>query len=426
MKETPVIFRKQQKKTTASQVRDGGSSFFKQVVQPKLTINQPNDIYEQEADAVADKVMRMTDTTQTNFFKPVVPYISRKCDHCEEEENKIQYREMNGEESTTGSTLENYAGNLISSGRPLPDEVRNFYEPLFGYDFSNVKVHTDTVATKSAQSINALAYTSGNNIVFNHGQYSPDTDSGKKLLGHELTHVVQQGGIQRKVQRACFDEERPNRNISACAEGSVDIGRQAQGQSNTRDSRANTIIAAAQSATVSLQDRAMQVVNDIICAYMPSQAAKVRKILYYAAETGLHTQSVGSGATAQGDICVGDYFVNNTTNAGISRRVLQVAHELEHIDQYRSGMTGGGRSDEREFLAFYDEALADEFIGTGRMADATRRGVIDAAIGYYYCLSTTLQTQYAGRLQSLLTKRQTVNGTAGNAATSPPTACRRQ
>ncbi|WP_315817953.1 hypothetical protein [Paraflavitalea speifideaquila] len=65
------------------------------VFQPKLTINQPNDIYEQEADAVADKVMRMTDkdTVQTKFFKPAVLFVQRKCTHCEAEENKLQRKE---------------------------------------------------------------------------------------------------------------------------------------------------------------------------------------------------------------------------------------------------------------------------------------------------------------------------------------------
>src|SRR5690606_20271324 len=78
-----------------------------------------------------------------------------------------------------------------------------FMENRFGYDFSHVKIHDDTVAAKSAQSINALAYTSGNNIVFNHGQYSPETNSGRKLLAHELTHVVQQGnGSQDQLQRS--------------------------------------------------------------------------------------------------------------------------------------------------------------------------------------------------------------------------------
>ncbi|MBK8553598.1 MAG: DUF4157 domain-containing protein [Ignavibacteria bacterium] len=89
---------------------------------------------------------------------------------------------------------------MNSGGTVLPKQVRSFFEPRFGYDFSNVRIHKDSVAAKSAQSINALAYTSGNNIVFNQNQYSPGTDRGKRLLAHELTHVVQQvSTIQSKI-----------------------------------------------------------------------------------------------------------------------------------------------------------------------------------------------------------------------------------
>ncbi len=177
--------------------------------QPKLTINNPNDKFESEANTVADKVMQMeTPSLQkksdnNSFFKPnpisITP-VQRKCAHCEDDK-EMQRKEIDGEEATADSNLENYVGGLSSGGQPLSNEARNFYEPRFGYDFSNVKVHTDTVAAKSAQSINALAYTSGNNIVFNNAQYSPNTDSGKRLLGHELTHVVQQGsGVAAKIQ----------------------------------------------------------------------------------------------------------------------------------------------------------------------------------------------------------------------------------
>jgi len=109
---------------------------------------------------------------------------------------------MKSNETNADHILENYIGNLNGRGESLKNEVRNFYEPRFGYDCSNVKVHTDSVAAKSAQSINAMAYTSGNNIVFNSGQYSPNTESGKRLLGHELTHVIQQSysGAAGKVQ----------------------------------------------------------------------------------------------------------------------------------------------------------------------------------------------------------------------------------
>lgn len=82
---------------------------------------------------------------------------------------------------------------IHSNGKPMDDQTRSNMESGFGYDFSKVRIHNDTVAAKSAQSINALAYTSGNNIVFNNGQYSPGTTGGKKLLAHELTHTIQQG-----------------------------------------------------------------------------------------------------------------------------------------------------------------------------------------------------------------------------------------
>jgi hypothetical protein len=190
--------------TTAGKKRD---MFF---LQARLSINPSNDIYEQEADAMADKAMRMTDSDigQTRFFKPVVLPIQRKCSFCEEEEQKISRKEIDDRETAGYSGLDKYVESLTNSGQSLSSEERNFYEPRLGYDFANVKVHTDTVAAKSAQSINALAFTTGNHIVFNAGQYSPGTDSGKKLLGHELTHVIQQGsaGVSGSVQKKVIDD----------------------------------------------------------------------------------------------------------------------------------------------------------------------------------------------------------------------------
>jgi hypothetical protein len=176
--------------------------FFNPIIQPKLIINQPNDYYEREADTMADKVMRMEQPDLQLKQLPITG-IQRKCAHCQEEE-KMQRKEIDGKATTAGNSLESYVGSLSSGGQPLPNEVRNFYEPRFGYDFSNVKIHTDIVATKSAQSINALAYTSGNNIVFNSGQYAPNTTTGKRLLGHELTHVVQQKDNSPQIQRQPF------------------------------------------------------------------------------------------------------------------------------------------------------------------------------------------------------------------------------
>jgi hypothetical protein len=124
--------------------------------------------------------------------------VQRKCAQCDGDKKKLTRKEINSSSPAASDPLYQYIDNLGGSGQALPKEVRNFYEPRFGYDFSKVRIHHDNSAAQSADSINALAYTSGNNIIFNRGQYAPGTASGKKLLGHELTHVVQQGaGIRR-------------------------------------------------------------------------------------------------------------------------------------------------------------------------------------------------------------------------------------
>lgn len=98
----------------------------------------------------------------------------------------------------------------------MSESVRNYFEPRFGYDFSGVRVHTDTKAAESAQGVNALAYTIGRDIVFGKGEYTPNALSGNRLLAHELTHVVQQErmGQPRLIQRQGFGELRLAEAIS--------------------------------------------------------------------------------------------------------------------------------------------------------------------------------------------------------------------
>lgn len=164
-------------------------------IQAKLNINQPGDSYEQEADAVADKVVGANiHTEQQPFFKPAISPVQRKCQECEKED-KMQRKETSpktGRESWVSSQTENYIGSLNGKGKPLDNAALSFFEPRMGYDLSGVQLHTDAAASTSAREINALAYTHGNNIVFGQGQYQPNTTDGKKLLAHELTHVIQQ------------------------------------------------------------------------------------------------------------------------------------------------------------------------------------------------------------------------------------------
>jgi hypothetical protein len=194
--------RNQQKKSPVTGKKTD-AVFFKPLIQPKLAINQPNDIYEQEADAAAEKVMRMPDTkTEHLFFQPKqIPLTSvqRKCSHCGEKE-KIQ---MKGESNAgSGMTAPSVVHNVINSpGQKLDTGTRGFMESRFGYDFGNVQIHNDPSAHQSSSEINALAYTHGNHVVFGAGKYQPNIYSGKQLLAHELTHVVQQskGTTQKNI-----------------------------------------------------------------------------------------------------------------------------------------------------------------------------------------------------------------------------------
>lgn len=122
----------------------------------------------------------------------------------EEEEEPIQAKKTTGNTPDVLPSLENRINSIRGSGSPISESLRAYFEPRFGADFSSVRLHTDSRATEAAQSVNAKAFTLGNNIVFNREYYSPETSSGKKLFAHELTHVVQQGNfrafsIQRQV-----------------------------------------------------------------------------------------------------------------------------------------------------------------------------------------------------------------------------------
>jgi hypothetical protein len=99
-------------------------------------------------------------------------------------------REDGAEESHDPKAVEE---GLRLAGQSLDPETRAFMEPRFGRDLSQVQIHTDAQAAKSAESVNALAYTVGRDVVFGAGQYQPATDSGRRLLAHELAHTIQQG-----------------------------------------------------------------------------------------------------------------------------------------------------------------------------------------------------------------------------------------
>ena len=235
-------------------------------IQRKLKVGPANDKYEQEADQMADRVMRSSE-----------PAVQRKCSDCEVADKQgeipvLQKKEMpfvkagGGDESSVQSSTtslrkhlpiqtklkENTSsrdfksnlksglkvqrkeeddeiqrfttdrgrgppmGNFTSSlnqskgsGSPMDNATNSFMSSRFGADFSNVKIHTDSSAARMSNSINAKAFTHQNHIYFNQGQYQPNTHEGKTLLAHELTHTIQQGAVGSSIQ-AKLKLGRPN------------------------------------------------------------------------------------------------------------------------------------------------------------------------------------------------------------------------
>ncbi len=143
-------------------------------LQAKLKISEPGDIYEQEADRIADQVLAAPVHPSASGTAPRIQRFSRQ---------------SNGQMDAAPASVDQV---LATPGRPLEPALRQDMEQRFGHDFSQVQVHTDPKAAESARSVNALAYTVGNNIVFGANQYAPATYSGRRLLGHELAHTIQQ------------------------------------------------------------------------------------------------------------------------------------------------------------------------------------------------------------------------------------------
>lgn len=170
-----------------------------EAVQTKLTIGEPGDKYEQEADKFAEQLDKLT-------HAPASPQAAQNLQHEEMsvEEKEIQRKPMlqlrAGEGGMTATTgLETAINQARGGGQPLADQVRKPMEQFLGADFSSVKVHTDQKADQLSRAIQARAFTTGQDIFFAKGEYNPGSREGKKLIFHEGTHVAQQNG--EKVQR---------------------------------------------------------------------------------------------------------------------------------------------------------------------------------------------------------------------------------
>jgi hypothetical protein len=169
-------------------------------LQFSLKVNTPGDEYEQEADRVAETIMRMPQpAVQRNTCacgKPLGP--DGMCAECKKKQEQELQRKATGDAGETPAYAEAVSPMvhqvLQQPGRPLDNSTRAFMESRFGQDFGRVRVHTDTQAAELSDSFNAQAFTIGQNIFFGERMYSPGTFSGRRLLAHELVHTQQQSG----------------------------------------------------------------------------------------------------------------------------------------------------------------------------------------------------------------------------------------
>jgi len=232
-------------------------------IQPKLTVRHPDDEYEREADRVADQVMRMPQPTvsvaaqsaslksqsvcaecdnnlqpKPSMTLPRAPIqISRMCPECEmadhrdgglhlqtkidekkeaEEEDAepaIYAKLAAGDPPDVPDSLESALSSNHHDGSPLPEPLRDFFEPRFGADLGAVRLHQNARSAEMAEQLNASAFTVGQDVFFGAGQYAPATDHGQRLIAHEVMHTLQQSGVQQakpsSASSAVVNEEPP-------------------------------------------------------------------------------------------------------------------------------------------------------------------------------------------------------------------------
>jgi hypothetical protein len=158
-------------------------------VQPKLRIGPVDDPLEHEADRMADAVLAGTPLPASSARSGLV---QRSCAACEEQET-VRRAPLGGD-GGRGAFGDGVPAALSRGGVPMPADLRAYFEPRFGRDFSAVRLHADGAAGEAAHAIDARAFTLGRDIAFAPGEYAPSDSEGRRLLAHELAHIVQQDG----------------------------------------------------------------------------------------------------------------------------------------------------------------------------------------------------------------------------------------
>jgi hypothetical protein len=175
-------------------------------VLPQLRVGAVSDRAEREADAVAERVMRMPSPGAASAQSCAGGCGASCCGSDEIRPRPVDDEELVSPKSVgaggvpVSRSVEAGIRAQRGSGGPLPSPARRFFEPRFGADLSHVRVHADGAAAQLASRVNARAFTIGRDVFFGAGEWGPGTASGRRLLAHELTHTIQQGNDLRRQE----------------------------------------------------------------------------------------------------------------------------------------------------------------------------------------------------------------------------------
>jgi hypothetical protein len=339
-------------------------------IQAKLTIGQPNDKYEREADRMADRVMEMPESKMGSISSGD-DKIQRKCAECEkdEEEEKIQMKPLASQVTPFGQRpleMVDEGENMVQTkaeggvpavapsfqsrlniseggGSPLPKTTNQFMSNAFGTDFNHVRIHNDSGADQMNKDVHAKAFTHGSDIYFKSGQYSPESSEGKRLLAHELTHTLQQdNGTQRQIQRL-------GPAFGPAVSGPSDWESQVRAATNSAQKAA--LIQSVVGSNVTVNDATAASASDRVpdpAHLRPfSLAAPVinfdENLTSKNARTNRRQLNINAGYTFQHRtayyVVIGNLALDGTN---YNQTIQTINHEFDHINQYlrRSTLTG--------------------------------------------------------------------------------------
>lgn len=182
-------------KPKATQQTSAGPTIFANGMQTKLVIDKAGDSYEQEADRVSEQITRMPQVRLQRKCACGTQGATGECEACGKKRLSLQRMSLDAAHPVDGDSVPPIVQDVLRSPAvSLDPQTRAFMEPRFGHDFSRVRIHADAGASQAADVVQAHAFTVGSDIVFGSGKFAPSTPTGRKLLAHELTHVVQQAG----------------------------------------------------------------------------------------------------------------------------------------------------------------------------------------------------------------------------------------